>query len=255
MLLGVVSPSEAAGQLLNVPLADLPENQEMLVLELDWAPGYAGQPHRHNAHVFVYVLEGQVQMQVEGGELRTLVHLAPCLRCHLDWPVAPVVHMVDAGPKMGAVVACQVSPAPVHTEDVDPPPRRRWKMAVQRSWRRQEHNNLLEGHTVLWAVARCARAGVREQLCVVFTDSQVVQGAFTKGRSPSPALNRLCRRHAALCLAFGLRVVLKYVPSECNWADGPSRGLSYPCVAPETLAKAGPPGRPPGLPPGALSLP
>ena len=64
--------SRAEAQLLNVPLPVPLENQEVLVLEVDLAPGQASQPHRHNAHVFVYVLEGQINMQVEGGELVTL---------------------------------------------------------------------------------------------------------------------------------------------------------------------------------------
>jgi quercetin dioxygenase-like cupin family protein len=29
-------------------------------------------PHRHNANVFVYVLQGAVRMQVDGGKLETL---------------------------------------------------------------------------------------------------------------------------------------------------------------------------------------
>ena len=35
-------------------------------------PGQGSAPHRHNAHVFVYVLEGLVTMQVAGGEPVTL---------------------------------------------------------------------------------------------------------------------------------------------------------------------------------------
>ena len=62
------SPAEA--QLLNVPLPALPDNQEVLVREVDLAPGQESPPHRHNAHA--YVLDGQVNMQVEGGELVTL---------------------------------------------------------------------------------------------------------------------------------------------------------------------------------------
>lgn len=64
--------SSPEARLLNMPLPVLPENQEVLVLEIDLTPGQASQPHRHNAHVFVYVLEGQINMQVEGGELVTL---------------------------------------------------------------------------------------------------------------------------------------------------------------------------------------
>jgi len=67
---GLVSSAEA--QLMNVPLPDLPANQEMLVLEVNLAPGQESLPHSHSAHVFVYVLEGQINMQVAGGELATL---------------------------------------------------------------------------------------------------------------------------------------------------------------------------------------
>ena len=63
----------AEGQVLNMPLPPLPENQEILVTEINLAPGQpSSPPHRHNAHVFVYVLEGRVHMQVAGGELVTL---------------------------------------------------------------------------------------------------------------------------------------------------------------------------------------
>ncbi len=65
--------SAADGPLLNRPLPALGANQEMLVVEINLAPGQeSSPPHRHNAHVFVYVLEGQVNMQVAGGELVTL---------------------------------------------------------------------------------------------------------------------------------------------------------------------------------------
>jgi len=66
----LVSPLDA--QVLNMPLPGLPANQEMRVVEVNLAPGQESAPHRHNAHVFVYVLEGRVNMQVAGGELVTL---------------------------------------------------------------------------------------------------------------------------------------------------------------------------------------
>ncbi len=63
----------ADAQLTTMPLPGLPENQEMRVVEINLAPGQpSSPPHRHNAHVFVYVLEGRVNMQVAGGELVTL---------------------------------------------------------------------------------------------------------------------------------------------------------------------------------------
>jgi quercetin dioxygenase-like cupin family protein len=71
-LLGVGASGSAEAQLLSMPLPPLPDDQEVLVVEVALEPGQGSQPHRHNAHVFVYVLEGLVNMQVEGGELMTL---------------------------------------------------------------------------------------------------------------------------------------------------------------------------------------
>jgi quercetin dioxygenase-like cupin family protein len=46
--------------------------KEGLMLTVAYAPGASSTKHRHNAHVFVYVLEGSVVMQVEGGKAVTL---------------------------------------------------------------------------------------------------------------------------------------------------------------------------------------
>lgn len=74
LLLSAINPlvSSVDAQILNMPLPALPANQEMRVVEVSLAPGQESAPHRHNAHVFVYVLEGRVNMQVAGGELVTL---------------------------------------------------------------------------------------------------------------------------------------------------------------------------------------
>ncbi len=47
--------------------------REAVVLEVEYPPGVASSSHRHNAHTFVYVLEGKVVMAVAGGEEQTLV--------------------------------------------------------------------------------------------------------------------------------------------------------------------------------------
>jgi quercetin dioxygenase-like cupin family protein len=41
--------------------------KEVLMLTVEYLPGGASVPHRHDANVFVYVLEGAVKMQVAGG--------------------------------------------------------------------------------------------------------------------------------------------------------------------------------------------
>lgn len=66
----IADPADA--QLLQQALPALPEDQEVVVLEVDLAPGQAAPAHRHNAHVFVYVLEGSVTMRVAGGAAVTL---------------------------------------------------------------------------------------------------------------------------------------------------------------------------------------
>ena len=49
-LAGIITLANAAdGPVLNLPLTELAPNQEMLVLEIDLAPGQESMPHRHNA--------------------------------------------------------------------------------------------------------------------------------------------------------------------------------------------------------------
>lgn len=58
-------------QLLSKDLTDLP-NKEGLMITVEYAPGGSDPIHRHNAHVFIYVLEGSVVMQAKGGKEITL---------------------------------------------------------------------------------------------------------------------------------------------------------------------------------------
>jgi quercetin dioxygenase-like cupin family protein len=52
-------------------LADIP-GKEVLMITVEYPPGGADPVHRHDAHAFVYVLEGSIVMQVRGGEEVTL---------------------------------------------------------------------------------------------------------------------------------------------------------------------------------------
>ena len=53
---------------------ELPDmnGKEALMLIVEYGPGGTSPPHRHDADTFVYVLEGSVTMQVEGGQPVTL---------------------------------------------------------------------------------------------------------------------------------------------------------------------------------------
>ena len=74
---GVLAASSASlqvGKVTRLMTKDLPDvpGKEGMVETVDFAPGEVSQPHRHNADLFVYVLEGSVITQVEGGSLQTV---------------------------------------------------------------------------------------------------------------------------------------------------------------------------------------
>ena len=52
-------------------LADIP-GKEVLMITVEYPPGGTDPVHRHDAHAFIYVLEGSIVMQVRGGEEVTL---------------------------------------------------------------------------------------------------------------------------------------------------------------------------------------
>jgi quercetin dioxygenase-like cupin family protein len=52
-------------------LTDIP-GKEVVMLTVEFPPGGADPVHRHDAHGFIYVLEGSVVMQVQGGKEVTL---------------------------------------------------------------------------------------------------------------------------------------------------------------------------------------
>ncbi len=57
--------------LMSKPLPDFP-GKEVLMITVDYPPGGSDPIHKHNAHAFVYVLEGSIVMGVEGGKPVTL---------------------------------------------------------------------------------------------------------------------------------------------------------------------------------------
>jgi quercetin dioxygenase-like cupin family protein len=71
-LAGSLTAQEAVvTPLMTKELAGLP-GKETLMITVQYGPGQSSTVHRHNAHTFVYVLEGSVVMQVKGGEQVTL---------------------------------------------------------------------------------------------------------------------------------------------------------------------------------------
>ena len=56
---------------LSKDLIDIP-GKEGLMLTVEYPPGGSDPIYRHNAHAFVYLLEGSIVMQVRGGRETTL---------------------------------------------------------------------------------------------------------------------------------------------------------------------------------------
>ena len=66
------APEEAkVTPVMSKDLADIP-GKEGLMITVVYPPGSSDPVHRHNAHGFIYVLEGSIVMQVKGGPLVTL---------------------------------------------------------------------------------------------------------------------------------------------------------------------------------------
>ena len=57
--------------LVSKDLTDFP-GKEGLMITVVYPPGASDPIHRHNAHAFLYVLEGSIVMQVKGGKETTL---------------------------------------------------------------------------------------------------------------------------------------------------------------------------------------
>ncbi len=78
VILGLAFCSFASGaddavvaSLVSKELGDI-SGKEVLILAVEYPPGGADPIHRHDAHAFVYVLEGSIVMQVKGGQETTL---------------------------------------------------------------------------------------------------------------------------------------------------------------------------------------
>lgn len=72
LMCGVVKAQEPkVTPLMSKDLTDAP-GKEVLMVTVEYPPGGADPVHRHNAHGFIYVVEGTIVMQVQGGKEVTL---------------------------------------------------------------------------------------------------------------------------------------------------------------------------------------
>src|SRR5437870_9801627 len=67
----LVAQEAKVTELMSKDLTEFP-GKEGLMITVEYPPGSVDPIHRHNAHGFIYVLEGSVVMQVKGGKEVTL---------------------------------------------------------------------------------------------------------------------------------------------------------------------------------------
>lgn len=64
--------SQAGPKVSKLLTQELHPGEEVTVVLLEFPPGATSQPHRHPGPVFLYIIAGTVQTQIEGGPLTTL---------------------------------------------------------------------------------------------------------------------------------------------------------------------------------------
>ena len=67
----VMAQQAKVTSLMSKDLTETP-GREVFMITVEYPPGSVDPIHRHNAHAFVYVLEGSIVMQVKGGKEVTL---------------------------------------------------------------------------------------------------------------------------------------------------------------------------------------
>jgi len=100
----------------------------------------------------------------------------------------------------------------------------RTKLSLRKQY--QAHSGALEAAGVSIMLRWLLRSPCKHSRRIAaLVDAQAVIGAVTKGRSSAPTLRAEVRRIASLTLAGDFLVRYVYVPTSCNPADKPSRGI------------------------------
>eukprot|EP00974_Lingulodinium_polyedra_P074964 7264239-Lingulodinium_polyedra.AAC.1 len=115
-----------------------------------------------------------------------------------------------------------------------------WVVAGAFRWREREVIHCLEGRSAVWVARHRGRVGRclgRRHLRI--GDNMAVVCALDKGRASDYRLNLLCRQSAAISIFGNMRFYDRWIASERNPADAPSRVFQPGRRAP-TGTRAGP---------------
>eukprot|EP00435_Cladocopium_sp_Y103_P070321 s689_g35.t1 len=103
-----------------------------------------------------------------------------------------------------------------------------WDIAMNGSWKfPNEHITLKEGRCLTLAIRRLARSSQhRGKRHLVLTDNLALAFSLGKGRSCDHSMLRINQKIGAILLACNIGLRLRWIPSELNVSDAPSRGAS-----------------------------
>eukprot|EP00438_Fugacium_kawagutii_P025342 Skav236504 [mRNA] locus=scaffold78:316727:320924:+ [translate_table: standard] len=105
-----------------------------------------------------------------------------------------------------------------------------WKTVLMGRWRdTSEHITLKEGRALVLAARRLTRnSSSRGKRHLVLVDNLALSMMVCKGRATNFGMLRVMQQLSALSLAGGFVIKTRWLPSERNPADGPSRGQVEP---------------------------
>ena len=99
-----------------------------------------------------------------------------------------------------------------------------WHTLAAGHWRMKDHITLGEGRAHVRIVqALASPRACHDRRVLALEDNMPVACAMSKGRSPAPSLNFLCRRHSAASLDAGLVVSAPWCQTSVQPADDASR--------------------------------
>ncbi len=135
-----------------------------------------------------------------------------------DPPVSPLVGELGGAKKSAAFRSTSFPEVPIEFLEG------KWTQVDGSAWQRVESIPVLEGRAIVWLAQHLARSSKNHnKRHLVLTDSMTACLALEKGRSSTPSINRICRQIAALQFMTGFEIRTRWIPSELNPGDPPSR--------------------------------
>ncbi|CAE7228408.1 unnamed protein product [Symbiodinium sp. CCMP2456] len=151
-------------------------------------------------------------------------HVSPC-RARLRLSSEPDACLAE--------LVCELAPPPAPADESLPPGLEsilvddvlltsRWEVLLAWNWKNKRHINALESDATLALYKHVALEG-GDRRCAIITDSSVVLGAHSKGRTSARVIKQPVRQASTTIIAGGVYPGLSFGPTRWNAADDPTR--------------------------------